>query len=360
MRYDQNDPRAKLDYSERQVPDFFFLVNRVMLRCLLLSCLTLACLANPLRADAPVKILFDTDMESDCDDAACLAMLHALADRGEIELLGTMISAKHPWSGPCTDAINTYYGRPDLPIGVPKGKAGFQQKSKYAEQIAQEFPHDCPPYEEAPDATKLYREILAEQPNQSVTILTVGDLTNLRYLIESDADEISSLNGRDLVRQKVAHWVCMGGRYPKDTDPGKFGNFKPDAESTVKAIAAWPTPITFTGGGKFAGIVSTGKRLTELPEDNPVRRVYEIYFGGQAKDRHSADQIAVMVAARGTGKPWKLVTQGHNHIFPNGTHEWREEPNDPNQQYISALAENVDSQEVIESFNQLILHRPSR
>ncbi|QDU73042.1 Inosine-uridine preferring nucleoside hydrolase [Bremerella volcania] len=304
------------------------------------------------------RILFDTDMESDCDDAACLAMLHALADRGEIELLGTMISAKFPWSGPCADAINTYYGRPDLPIGVPKGKAGIQQGSKYAEQVAKQFPHDCPLYDDAPDATRLYRQLLAAQPDGSVTILTVGDLTNLRYLIESEADEISPLTGQQLVKKKVAHWVCMGSRYPADLDPGKWGNFKPDAESTVKAIEAWPTKITFTGGGKFAELISTGKRLKELPQDNPVRRVYELYFGGNVKDRHSADQIAVMVAARGTGHPWKLVTQGHNHIFPNGTHQWEVETDNPRHQYISALADGVDPQEVIDSFNELMLHQP--
>lgn len=306
-----------------------------------------------------LKILFDTDMESDCDDAACLAMLHALADRGEIELLGTMISAKYPWSGPCTDAINTYYGRPDLPIGVPKGKAGIQQSSKYAKQIAQEFPHDCPTYEDAPEATRLYRQILAAQPDRSVTIVTVGDLTNLRYLIESEGDEVSPLDGQELVKRKVTHWVCMGSRYPADLDPGKWGNFKPDAESTVIAIEKWPTKITFTGGGSFAQLISTGKRLSELPRDNPVRRVYELYFGGKVKDRHSADQIAVMVAARGTGHPWKLVTKGLNHIFANGTHQWQTDTNDPNHQYISALADDVNPLDVIDSFNELILHQPS-
>ncbi len=320
------------------------------------GCFPSVCLSA--EGQTPVKILFDTDMESDCDDAACLAMLHGLADRGEIELLGTMISAKFPWSAPCTDAINTYYGRPDLPIGVPKGKAGIQQKSRYAEEIAKQFPHDCPTYEEAPDANELYRKILKEQPDNSVTILTVGDLTNLRYLIESVPDDISPLSGHDLVKQKVAHWVCMGSRYPADLDPGKWGNFKPDAESTVRAIAKWPTKITFTGGGDFAGLISTGKRLTELPEDNPVRCVYQLYFGGKVKDRHSADQIAVMVAARGTGHPWKLVTQGHNHIFANGTHQWETTPDDPNQQYISALADGVKPSEVIASFNELMLHRP--
>lgn len=315
-------------------------------------------LGSSVQGQTPPKIIFDTDMDSDCDDAAALAMLHALADRGEIELLGTMISAKHPWSAACTDAINTYFGRPDLPLGVPKQTAGHQQGSKYAEKIAQEFPHDCPIGEKVPSATVQYRQILAAQADSSVTILTVGDVTNLRYLIESEADEISPLDGRALVQAKVAHWVCMGSRYPADLDPGKWGNFKPDADSTVNAIAKWPTKITFTGGGPFAELVSTGKRLNEAAQDNPVRRVYELYFGGKVKDRHSADQIAVMVAARGTGPPWKLVTQGRNHIFANGTHQWQTETNDPNHQYVSALDDEVDPSEVIDSFNELILHQP--
>ena len=309
-------------------------------------------------AEPPTPIIFDTDMDSDCDDAAALAMVHALADRGEIEILGTMVSSKHPWSAPCTDAINTYFGRPDLPVGVPKKPGGAIQQSRFAQQIAEAFPHDTPSGEDTQEAALLYRAILTSQRDRSVTIVTVGDLTNLRYLIESTPDAISSLGGRELVEKKVAHWVCMGSRYPADLDPSKWGNFKPDAESTVRAIAAWPTQITFTGGGGFAELLATGRRLAELPEANPVRRVYKLYFGGTAKDRHSADQIAVMVAARGVGHPWKLVSQGHNHIFADGTHEWRTEPNNPLHRYISALAEGVDTADVVASFNELMLHTP--
>lgn len=311
-----------------------------------------------LAAEPPAPIIFDTDMDSDCDDAAALAMLHALADRGEVEILGTMVSAKHPWSAPCTDAINTYFGRPDLPVGVPKEPAGIQQDSRYAQQIAESFPHDTAAGPDAPDATQQYRKILAAQPDRTVTIVTVGDVTNLRYLIESASDAICPLNGRELVEKKVAHWVCMGSRYPADLDPAKWGNFKPDAESTARAVSAWPTKITFTGGGRFAESLATGRRLAELRRDNPVRRVYELYFGGTAKDRHSADQIAVMVAARGVGRPWKLVREGHNHIFPNGTHEWRTDADNPLHQYISALAEGVKAADIVASFDELMLHTP--
>lgn len=311
-------------------------------------------------AGPTVPVIFDTDMDSDCDDAGALAILHALADKGEARILATMVSSKHPWSAPCVDAINTYFGRPDLPIGIPKGPGAIEQGSKYAKQIAAEFPHDVPSGDAAPDATPIYRKLLAAEPDASVTIVTVGDLTNLRYLLESKPDAASPLAGPELVKRKVKSWVCMGTRYPSDLDPKKWGNFKPDADSTVKAISGWPTLITFTGGGEFADSLATGARLSTLPTNNPVRRVYELYFGGKCKNRHSADQIAVMISVRGTGTPWKVARGGYNHIFSNGTHEWRNAPNNPMQEYVSALADGLKPASVADQMQELMLHLPRR
>ncbi len=309
--------------------------------------------ANMQRAAESAHVIFDTDMDTDCDDAGALAVLHTLADRGEIEILGTPVSSKHRWSGACVDAINTFFGRPDLPIGVPAGPGAIERGSRYARQITRSFPHDFP-VDAPPDATAVYREILARQPDDSVVIVTVGYLTNIHYLLESKADAASPLSGRELAKRKVKHWVCMGSRYPADRDPGKWGNFKPDAKSAVEAVRQWPGRIIFTGGGAFARSLSTGRGLVNLPENNPVRRVYELYFDGRAKDRHSADQIAVLVAARGPQHPWKIVTQGHNHLFANGTHEWRTEPDNPNHAYVSALAEGVDPRSVSATIEALM------
>lgn len=311
------------------------------------------------QAEPPVRIIFDTDMDTDCDDAGALAVLHALADRGEVEILATPVSSKHRWSGACVDAINTFFGRPDLAIGVPKGPGAVERGSKYARQIAAAYPHDFPT-DDPPDATAVYRRILAGQPDGSVVIVTVGYLTNLRYLLDSGGDEISPLSGRDMVREKVKRWVCMGSRYPADRDPAVWGNFKPDAASAVRAVEGWPGPIVFTGGGAFARAMATGRGLAALPAADPVRRVYELYFGGRVKDRHSADPIAVLVAARGTGRPWRLVTKGHNHLFPNGTHEWRKEPDHPSHAYISALADGVAPHDVAARIETLMTARRRR
>jgi hypothetical protein len=287
-------------------------------------------------------------------------MLHAMADDGEVEILATIVSSRFEWSAPAVEVINTYNGRPDLPIGVPKGEgASTDRGSRFARQLAEEFPHRIRSNEEAPNAVAVYRRILAAQPDASVTIVTVGYLTNLRSLLQSGPDAHSQLPGRQLVARKVRHLVVMGSRYPADLDPTPWGNFKPDPAATVHVVAEWPTTITFTGGGDFANALATGARLaTDAPASSPVRRAYEHYFGGQAANRHSADQIAVMVAVHGSGPPWQLVTEGYNHIFPNGTHEWRDRPNDPRHQFISALAPGTGAKEIARGIEDLMVRAP--
>jgi hypothetical protein len=136
-------------------------------------------LAGPLSA-APVGLILDTDMSGDCDDAGTLALLHALADRGECELLATVVNRKDLTgaSAAATDAINTFYGRPDLPIGTDKqGPTALQRTSAYARALRDEFPNDIGPDDRAPDALDVYRRVLAAQPDGSVVICSVGALS---------------------------------------------------------------------------------------------------------------------------------------------------------------------------------------
>jgi hypothetical protein len=263
-------------------------------------------------------------MDTDCDDAGALAILHALADRGEAEILATVVSSRYPWSVPCVEAINRYYGRADLPIGAPKttwadtGRRG----SRYAKHIGEQFPTRLKSNDDAPDAVTVYRRVLAARDNGSVVIVTVGYLTNLRDLLASEPDAISPLDGPALVREKVSRWVCMGGRYPEHLDPGVFGNFKPDPTSAVIAARDWPGPVYFSGLGDR---ILTGGRLRETPADNPVRRVYELYLRGK-KTRPSWDPIGVLFGVRSNADFWQIHTAGHNHIFENGTNQWRDGP----------------------------------
>jgi len=78
--------------------------------------LMVACLANLCFAARPV--IFDTDMGNDIDDALALAMLHALSDRGECQLIGVTLTNGHPAAVPYIRMVNRFYGRGDLPVGA--------------------------------------------------------------------------------------------------------------------------------------------------------------------------------------------------------------------------------------------------
>ena len=322
----------------------------------LVSMLTLIVSASIDAAEKPY-IIFDTDMDTDCDDVGALAMLHALADKGEVTILATPVSSKFPYSVPCTEAINNYYGRGDLPIGCPKGDgAGIKRGSKYAQQIADAYPTQYKTNDDAPNAVTVYRKVLAAQADASVTILTVGYLTNLRDLLASKPDGISDLSGAELVKRKVTLWVCMGGRYPKHDDPRKFGNFKPDAESAVIAVRDWPTPIVFSGLGGEETLL-TGQTLDTTPKENPVRKAYKLFLGTKPA-RQSADLITVLYAVRPDANYWKLHETGYNHIFNNGTNEWRDKPDNPTQHLLLLQDGVIDK--VRDIMNELLTRPPMR
>ena len=81
----------------------------------LFLCLALAAAAAP-----PVPVIFDTDMGNDIDDALALAMLHGLESRGEIRLAAVTLTKDNPWAGRYVSAVNTFYGRERIPIGLVK------------------------------------------------------------------------------------------------------------------------------------------------------------------------------------------------------------------------------------------------
>jgi len=271
---------------------------------------------------AQTKVIFDMDIDTDCDDAGALAILHALADDGEVDILATVVSTRYPYSAPCVEAINRYYGRPNIPIGSPKttwadtGSRG----SAYAHQISTEYVTTLNSNDDAPDAVRVYRQILADHSN--VVILTVGYLTNIRDLLASGADDISPLTGIELIRQKVSRWVQTGAEYPSDYNTAVCGNYTPDPSSAHIAFRDWPeaeVPMYISGEGND---IQTGGSLPSTPTSNPVRRAYELRVG-LGNTRASWDQIGVLFAVRPNDAIWTFRTTGYYYIFENGTYEWR-------------------------------------
>ncbi len=286
------------------------------MRAISLSTVFLLALAGVARDSAGMEhIIFDSDMSSDHDDVGDIASLHGLASLGECKILAMMVSSRNGGTPLCMDAINTYYGKPGIPIGVPPDIGGV---GEYAGQIAAEFPHQLKSAKDCPLAANLYRKILASQPDHSVSIVTTGYLNNLKALLQSGPDQYSPLNGMDLVRKKVKLWSCAGGCFPK----GDEFNFRVIPDATYVVVNQWPAPVMYVPFDVGQAIYTCG-RLPETPKDNPIRRVYV-----DIKKQYpypSWGQIAIYYAVRGNQGLWGQVTHGRNHADKAGSNWWTTE-----------------------------------
>lgn len=309
------------------------------------------------KKNVPVSVIFDTDIGPDYDDIGAIALLHAMADSGECKILATMASNQHKRIASVLDVMNTYFNRPDIPIGVVKGNAvNMEAPQKWDSLIIAGYPHDLKSNEQAEDALRLYRKILAAQPDTSVTIVTVGFLTNMANLLQSRADEYSSLSGKELIQKKVKLLVSMAARF--DTTMGTFREFNVVKDSAASKIAFdnWPTPIVFSGF-EIGVKILTGLPIVNNIEisNSPVKDVFakSIPLDPNDKDgRMSWDETAVLVAIRGYEKYFGVVKGG---IICNtdGTNGW-------NSQGVRDfyLTQKMPIPEIEKVLNNLIMHQP--
>jgi inosine-uridine nucleoside N-ribohydrolase len=239
-------------------------------------------------------------MGPDYDDVGAIALLHAFADSGYINILATVASTKYEGVGAVFNVLNTYFRRPDLLIGVPKLKAlELKDSQHWTDTLLLNYPHKIKKNDEVLSAIEVYRKSLASQPDRSVIIITVGFLTNLADLIQSSPDKYSKLTGKELVRKKVKQLVCMAGSFPA----GNEFNIRMDAASSKNVFENWETPILFSG-------VEIGMKIkTGLPlvndlsiKNSPVKDAFRICIPLSQQDsagRMSWDETAVLIAVRG-------------------------------------------------------------
>jgi pyrimidine-specific ribonucleoside hydrolase len=329
-----------------------------MMKHKLLIALCLFIFAVPLNAQKrikPVPIIFDSDMGPDYDDVGAIAILHAYADSGYARILATVASTKYEGVAAVFSVFNTYFKRPAIPIGVPKGNASeLKDFQHWTDSLLVVYPHKIKRNDEVQSSTEVYRKALSSQPDKSVVIVTTGFLTNLADLLQSPADKYSKLDGRELVRRKVKQLVCMGGRFPS----GSEFNIRIDASASRVVAENWPTSILFSG-------VEIGLRIRSgLPlihnksiRNSPVKDVFRICIPMKPEDsagRMSWDETAVLVAIKGY-TPWYTIESGRIIVNSDGSNSWARDGSSHN--YLTeALSPSVPEQLI----NKLIMHQPMR
>ena len=255
----------------------------------------------------PKKIIYETDMCADVDDAGGLAILHALANKGEAEILAVCFNEVHPYGAPAIDAMNTWYGRGDIPIGIYKGHLNNPHGSGYLEHVA-EFPHDLETAD-APSALDVYRQVLAEQPDSSVTIVSVGFLNNINDLLIAEPD---------LVARKVVELVQMAGVYNDGFNLVQH-NLVSVSENVIRN---WPTLLVISQEGSS---IHTGDNYENAAPENPFREAFYRYFGEEYRGRPSWDEMAVLYGVYGLSPYFNMISTGGTGRLSNG-YTWNMQP----------------------------------
>ncbi len=328
-----------------------------MYRSVFISLFFLSCTINCFAQGSakPVNIIFDSDMGPDYDDVGAIAILHALADKGDVKILATMASTKYEGVAGILSVFNIYFKRPGIPIGIPKEKAlEMRDWQHWTDTLLAKYPHRIKSNAEAEDAVKLYRKILAAQSDHSVTIVTIGFLTNLSDLLNTGADEYSNLSGAELVKKKVKLLVSMAGGYPA----GKEFNMMQDAAASKNVYDNWSSPVIFSGG-EIGERIKTGLPLihNNAIKNDPVKDVFRISIPQAKEDsagRKSWDETAVLVAIEGYS-PWFGLHEGRIVIAHDGSNTWYDKGK--SQAY---LVEKKDYTKVQELINSLIMHQPRK
>jgi len=235
-------------------------------------------------AGEPVRIIFDTDMGNDVDDAIALATLHAFESRGEARILAVTITKDNRWAAPYVDLLNTYYGRPGIPLGMVRNGKTPEDGSYLAVVAGKQrpggallYPRKVTPESTVPDAVTVLRQTLAAQPDGSVVIVQVGFSTNLARLLDSPADDISPLAGGELAKGKVRLLVAMAGRF---ADTELEYNIEKDIPAAQKLFAEWPTPIVvspFELGAETTYPAFRVDRDFRYAADHPLADAYRTY-----------------------------------------------------------------------------------
>ncbi len=272
-----------------------------MVRLLLVVCL----LANACFAARPV--IFDTDMGNDIDDALALAMLHALTDRGECELIGVTLTNANPAAVPYIRMIDRFYGRRDLPVGAAiKTLKGGAQDGYMSAALRAMPAESARPAEPAP---ALLRRLLTNA-REKVIIVQTGFSTNLAALLDSPG-------GAALAKEKVALLVAMAGNF---ADGAPEYNVSTDAASAKTVFERWPTPIVFSGfeiGRDLLYPAASIEHDFAYAGPHPIAESYRAYQK-MPYDRPTWDLTAALQAVRPEHAYFALSESGTVQVEPNG------------------------------------------
>ncbi|KAI0424405.1 inosine/uridine-preferring nucleoside hydrolase [Xylaria sp. FL1042] len=301
------------------------------------------------------NLIIDTDLFSDVDDVGALLLA---ATSPHVNLLAVNVNYPSTFSALAASAVLAHYGYPNIPIGIrrPLTNVTFfdtwsYEVGEYASKVAFHWSGGSLPWdhaEEAWDPVALYRKVLAEAEDDTVTIASIGFLENLSGLLNSTADSYSDLDGSELVARKVSELVIMGGGYPSGHEFNFWGS---NASLTAHVVHTWEGRKVFLGDEVGRNVKSGGQLMSQGPRTDPARMAY-IYYTYYTP-RPSWDPLTVLYAVNGLGDFFQFGNKyGYNRIGADGSNQWVWDQEVRNQFFLELT---VDEETVAAELDRLFL-----
>ncbi len=241
-------------------------------------------------ASEPTLMILDTDLGNSTDDMLAMQLAFSYQNDGRCKVLGFMNSRQLPMAQDFTDRMLHFYCADDVPLGVVRGDNQYFEIVPYyhlsevlvADSVAL-YPRTGIRLEDRLEAWKLYRKILSEQEDNSVSIVCVGMMTNLGLLMDSKADEFSDLSGIELIQRKVKQLDIMGccfERVPLRYEKGFLEveyNVGGDVALAKHVLEDWPSALYITPLEAGLDFPSDHDRMLSDYSADTLHPMYQIY-----------------------------------------------------------------------------------
>ncbi len=327
-----------------------FLIHITFSTCLILLFSIFSCNAQEKSGanKSTLKVIYDGDIGPDPCDYTTLSMLHNYHKKGMIELLGFMGETPDQYLPSVFSVFNQVYGN-DIPIATFKNPADTIyngrikilydsfinqiQGASINKLLTEKYGNqNTLTYAKAPSAVDLYRKLLSEAEDNSVTIYAAGQLYNFPPLFESQGDQYSPLNGKELIKKKVKDFVFMGGHFPKSYGfhPPEMGEwnwwalgYQNITKNTINAIRSINKPIVYVGFEVGEPLHVGNEIMKKLGKGHPV---YDVYANTEdynsEKENPAFDEVALFYLVEGGLDSYFGLVKGKVAVDENGVNDW--------------------------------------
>ena len=238
------------------------------------------------------NFILGTDWWTDCDDAVAIRLLTRAHKSREICIKGIGINACMECSAASLEGFLNLEKVRDIPIGIDLDATDFGGTPPYQHRLSA-FSEKYHSNNDVCDAVRLYREILANS-REKLEIIEIGYLQVVSNVLKSQPDDISPLNGIELINEKVLKIWVMAGKW--DEVNGIENNFARNNRSRQARsyfCMACPVPVTFLGFEIGLDVFTGGT----LDKDDVLYKV--LCDHGSQNGRCSWDPMLAMMAVIG-------------------------------------------------------------